>query len=84
MASKAEINKALIEAFKAFDKDGSGSINASELKEVLTEFYKAAKKPVNDAEISSVAAEFLTQSDTNKDGKINQQEFVKFFEDILS
>jgi len=84
MATNTEVRKALTEAFKVFDRDGNGTINSSELREVVTAVYRNANKPINMAEINSTSDEFLAQADTNSDGKIGRDEFVNFFEDILS
>ena len=54
----------LIEAFRIFDKDGSGNIRhvMTTLGERLTE---------------EEADEMIKEADTNNDGQINYQEFVK-------
>lgn len=84
MATKQEIRQALTEAFKAFDLDGSGSINSSELKNVITKFYNDTKKPGKPADIDKQVQEFIQLVDKNKDGKVEQSEFVNFFEDLIA
>ena len=56
----------MYEAFKAFDKDGSGKISAKEIHEVL--------KMSN--EDDSKVQEIIDQFDTNKDGEIDYNEFI--------
>lgn len=57
----------LQDAFKLFDKDGSGFITVDEFKELI---YKLEGQ-VTDA----VAQSFIKAADKNKDGKINFKEF---------
>jgi calmodulin len=57
------------EAFKVFDKDGNGFIDASELKHVMTNLgEKLTEEEVN---------EMIKEADTDGDGQINYEEFVK-------
>ncbi|KAL2895315.1 Calcium-dependent protein kinase 29 [Bienertia sinuspersici] len=57
----------LYNTFQYFDKDNSGYITRDELKQVMTEFGMG-----DDATID----EILNDVDTNKDGRINYEEFV--------
>mmetsp|Transcript_12836 Transcript_12836/g.39506 ORF Transcript_12836/g.39506 Transcript_12836/m.39506 type:complete len:152 (+) Transcript_12836:179-634(+) len=57
------------EAFKVFDKDGSGKISANELWAVLT---KLGEKLTEEE-----ANEMIKEADLNGDGEIDYQEFVK-------
>lgn len=57
----------LAEAFKAFDKDGSGKISASEIYAVLG---------INDPEEKSKIEEIVSKFDINKDGEIDMEEFI--------
>jgi calmodulin len=59
----------LIEAFKIFDKDGSGSISASELRHVMTTLGEKLTEEEAD--------EMIREADTNGDGYIDYVEFVK-------
>ena len=54
--------KELEQAFKAFDKDGSGYITKDELKKAM----KAMGEKLSDAEIN----EMIAAADTDKDGKV--------------
>lgn len=56
------------EAFKAFDKEGSGFIDAKELKHIMVNLGEK----LTDAELDEVLGELDI-----KNGKINYEEFVK-------
>lgn len=57
------------EAFRVFDKDGNGYINASELQYVMTTLgEKLTNEEVED---------MLKEADIDEDGAINYEEFVK-------
>ncbi len=62
----------LRDAFKTFDKDGSGKISKDELKNVVTSYGKM-KMTDEDAE------DMLRAADFDGDGLINYEEFVKMF-----
>jgi len=59
----------LIEAFKIFDKDGSGNISAQELRHVMTTLGEKLTEEEAD--------EMIREADTNGDGYIDYVEFVK-------
>ena len=61
--------KALKEAFKIFDKNRNGYIEAKELKAVTTTLGQA----LSDDEFS----EFWNEADANSDGKLDYEEFIK-------
>ena len=56
----------LYEAFKAFDKDGSGKISTEEVKQIL-------KVHDNDVDIEGLIKKF----DSNNDGEIDYHEFIE-------
>ena len=58
--------------FEQFDKDKSGSIDASEVKAMLQETYKGLNYNVTDQDVT----ETLTFLDANNDGKVSLQEYV--------
>ena len=59
----------LIEAFKTFDKDGSGVISANKLKHIMVVLGgKLTEEEVD---------EMFKEADIDKDGFINYHEFVK-------
>jgi len=57
----------LAEAFRAFDKDGSGTISMSEIKQVIG---------ANDEEMKKIE-ENIKSFDYNNDGEIDAEEFVQ-------
>lgn len=57
----------LAEAFKAFDKDGSGKISASEIYTVLN---------ISDSEEKKKIEDIVNKFDVNKDGEIDLEEFI--------
>ena len=68
--SKDHDNSAeLREAFKIFDRDGNGYIDAEELKRVVTQY--GAKLTQEEA------CELLREADQDGDGKLDYNEFVK-------
>ena len=60
--------KALKEAFKIFDKNCNGFIEAKELKEVTTTLGTILTKEEFE--------EFWLEADTNKDGRLDYNEFI--------
>ena len=69
MSSPQEIASRIL---KQFDKDNSGSIDASEVRALLEETYKGLNHQVTDQDVTDTLA-FL---DANKDGKISEQEYI--------
>jgi len=57
------------EAFKVFDKDGTGFISAAELRHVMTNLGEK----LTDEEVD----EMIREADVDGDGQINYEEFVK-------
>ncbi|XP_010536433.1 PREDICTED: calcium-dependent protein kinase 29 [Tarenaya hassleriana] len=64
---RLEREENLIQAFHFFDKDGSGFITRDELKHAMTDYGMG-----DDATIDEV----IDDVDTDKDGRINYEEFV--------
>jgi len=65
--------------FDTFDKDKSGKICASELKDAVREYYKSVNQSVDDGQIDADVAGILAACDTTKDGTIDKKEWLKFF-----
>lgn len=62
--------EAIENAFKLFDRNGNGFIEAAELKAILSK----CGQQLSDEEIE----EMIDVADVDKDGKINYKEFAKF------
>ena len=58
----------LIDAFRVFDKSNSGLINSKQIVDVLISLGET----ISEAEIDSI----ISHVDSDKDGKINQAEFI--------
>lgn len=67
-----ETSDNLREAFRIFDKDGNGMINAAELRHVLTNLGEK----LTDEEVD----EMIREADMTGDGQVNYDEFVKVME----
>ena len=68
-------------SFKDADKDGSGSIDRSELKDVLNKLSKDLKMTeVTDEDVNN----YLVKLDLDKNGVINQKEFGKIFQEMIA
>lgn len=72
-------DKMLRDAFEAFDTDKSGTIDLSELKCVVKRYFEMAKEKADDKKITDISTKIMKACDTNGDGKINMDEFVKAF-----
>jgi len=77
--SKADAEKGLREAFKAVDKDNSGSIDAKEVEAILVKYYQDKKKPCDQAKLKKDVQSFLADVDKNHDSKVSLDEFLKYF-----
>ena len=76
----------ILSAFKAMDKDESGAINATELKEIMNKLgrsasssfldfftHRSTEEKLTDADIDGM----IREVDTDGDGQVNYEEFVK-------
>jgi len=63
----------LADAFKAFDKDGSGKISVTEIYAVLGLTDEEDKKKIEDT---------VNKYDINKDGEIDMDEFVSMMSKV--
>ena len=59
----------LLNAFKVFDKEGNGLINLNELKHIMLKVCNN----ISESEIN----EMLKEADTDMDGYINYEEFIR-------
>jgi len=65
-------------SFRFFDKDDNGEITFEEIKSV---FEKNFRKEIN---INKIIKDIISQVDTNNDGKISYEEFVKMMKTMLA
>jgi len=72
--------QALEAVFNQFDKDGSGKIDSSELKQAVTTYYSEEGIQADQAQINDDVQAILATCDSSKDGKIDKNEWFKFFE----
>jgi len=72
--------KALEDVFNMFDKDGSGKIDATELKAAVKEYYQVQNETVDEGQIDTDVGAILGACDTSHDGKIDKSEWFKFFQ----
>ncbi len=66
-------NDKLLQAFRMFDKDGSGTISADEIKEVLGYNTSLNQKVIED---------IMKEVDENGDGEIQFEEFVNMMKKL--
>lgn len=64
-------DEALEAEFSAVDKDGSGTISASEMKQALSSAFSKGGKPLSDKLVNEIMAE----ADSNGDGDVDLEEF---------
>jgi len=81
--SSSEYPNWVAQAFDMLDKDGNGTIDANEVAELvfinMSEEDKKSDKPFN-AEAKKVVAECILEADTDGDGNISLEEFVKLLQ----
>lgn len=64
--------------FQVIDADGSGKVDAKELKAVVKAFYEWQEMSVDDAKLEADVAAIMKEVDTSGDGKIDKAEFFKY------
>lgn len=72
---EVDVDQRMLQMFKIFDKDGSGSIDSNELHQML--LYMGV--PLSDGEVR----EMIAMVDSDQDGAINQREFLHVMKNIL-
>ena len=65
-------SQAIRDAFKRFDKDGSGTLSHAEVRQLVKEC--GAFKGAN---LDEMASELISSADRNNDGAISLDEFLK-------
>lgn len=69
----------LRDAFKAFDGDGSGSVDLKELREVVKVYFELMQEQFDDKKVTALAEKIMKAVDKGGDGKITLEEFIKAF-----
>ena len=62
--------------FTAFDKDGGGSIDAEEIKDIVVGLFKMAGIDEDDDLIDACVMDIRKAVDSDGDGEITKEEFV--------
>ena len=70
--SKDNYDKYMLKVFEVFDIDGNGYISIDELKRILHEY-------LNENLTDDDMKEIMSLIDTNGDGQLNYEEFIKCF-----
>jgi Ca2+-binding EF-hand superfamily protein len=77
---ESKLNEIVKAAFESVDTDGSGYIEEAELKEVMTSVARDINMPEPSQEdVSKV----LIELDSNRDGKVSQEEFKVLIRQVL-
>lgn len=66
-------------AFADFDQDGSGKVDAKELRNVVKAFHDMMGEAIEESKIDEEVKAILADVDTSGDGKVDKAEFVKYF-----
>ncbi|KAL0960581.1 hypothetical protein HGRIS_005615 [Hohenbuehelia grisea] len=67
-------DRELLETFKGFDQNGDGFVTPEELKQVMSSIGER----LTDDEVDTM----IRESDSDKDGRVNYEEFVKVREPL--
>lgn len=66
-------------AFTEFDQDGSGKVDKKELRNVVKAFHELMGETADEAKIDADVKSILEIVDTSGDGKVDKEEFIKYF-----
>ena len=77
-ARECDPEQELVDAFKVFDKDGSGKIEVKTIKTIL----KNLKQPFTDDQINELLAQAQSQKIIDKNNSVKYSEFVKVMLDF--
>jgi len=67
--------------FDSYDKDNSGYLDRTEVKEIFTELFKEIQKNIDCSEAKM--NKMFGACDTNSDNKLSRKEFTKILELFL-
>lgn len=77
---ESKLNEIVKAAFESVDTDGSGYIEEAELKVVMTSVARDISMP---EPTEQDVAEVLRELDSNRDGKVSQEEFKVLIRQVL-
>mmetsp|Transcript_24258 Transcript_24258/g.21535 ORF Transcript_24258/g.21535 Transcript_24258/m.21535 type:complete len:97 (-) Transcript_24258:64-354(-) len=78
---EAKLQETVDYVFNEADKDSNGGIDASEFAKNMKEVYENIGLPIpSDSDISK----YMDELDTNKDGKLDKEEFKAYVINMLS
>ena len=80
---KTETENLVKKIFAVVDKDGNGALDKQEMTQMMQQFATYMCKKSNEAmpsqeEIEEVATQGLAEMDENSDGKVTEEEFLKY------
>lgn len=70
----------LKEVFDFFDADKSGKIDCAELKNAVNKLFEGQNDALNAEQLNDIVGSIMAEVDTSADGKIDIQEWYKYFE----
>ena len=80
LKDESKLNEIAKAAFESVDTDGSGFIEEAELKVVMSSVARDIGMPEpSDSDVSEV----LRELDTNRDGRVSQEEFKVLIRQVL-
>jgi Ca2+-binding EF-hand superfamily protein len=76
-----ELRRMLDEAFEYFDRDGNNILDFEEVKRIVKFSYDNVGGKTPGASVEEAAMEFMREVDQNQDGKIDREEFMRFYKE---
>lgn len=82
VSSKGTSVEKLRYAFNIYDADGNGYLSEKEMTDALAVIYKARDHPNPRLRAEELTKEILRRADDDKDGRLSEEEFIKYSSDI--